>query len=90
MARAWTTQDVPQVQYAAKMIMVEASKPSPLAESQIQSCCTDLPVAADVEGDGDWAGADDAKSTQCTVMMFGDHLPRGDDVNAGLRGDVKR
>eukprot|EP00959_Pyramimonas_sp_CCMP1952_P004998 104721-Pyramimonas_sp.AAC.1 len=68
--------------------MAEASKPTLLAEVRLKraarylvGCAVtewhcplqDLPVTADVEGDSDWAGADDAKSTQCTVMMFGDH-----------------
>eukprot|EP00959_Pyramimonas_sp_CCMP1952_P184905 3866148-Pyramimonas_sp.AAC.1 len=63
------------------MAMAEASRPTPLAEVRLNRAARhlvggpvaewhcplqDLPVAADVEGDSAWAGAGDAKSTQCT------------------------
>ena len=32
-----------------------------------------LPSEVLVEGDSDWAGGADAKSTQCSVMLFGSH-----------------
>eukprot|EP00959_Pyramimonas_sp_CCMP1952_P029300 615081-Pyramimonas_sp.AAC.1 len=69
------------------MVMAEASRPTPLAEARLQRAARylvgcpvtewhyplqDLPVTADVEGDRALAGADDAKPTQCTVLMFGD------------------
>eukprot|EP00974_Lingulodinium_polyedra_P028366 2736474-Lingulodinium_polyedra.AAC.1 len=72
--------DVPQVQYAAKMIMAEASRPTPLAEVRLKRAARylngapitewhyplqELPTEALVESDSDWAGSDDAKSTQC-------------------------
>ena len=32
-----------------------------------------LPTELVVSGDADWAGAEDTRSTQCTVAMFGGH-----------------
>ena len=80
--------DVPQVQFAAKMVMAEASRPTPLAEVRLRRAARylvgnpitewhyplqELPTTVVVEADSDWAGSEDAKSTQCTVMMFGEH-----------------
>ena len=85
----YLAQDVPQVQFAAKMIMAEATKPTALAEVRLKRAARyligcpitewhfplqDLPDRASVEADSDWAGDENAKSTQCTVMLFGEHV----------------
>ena len=84
----YLSQDVPQIQFAAKCIMSDAQHPTLLTEARLKRAgrylighpvtewhypVQDLPQFVLVEGDADWAGAEDAKSTQCTVMMFGDH-----------------
>eukprot|EP00959_Pyramimonas_sp_CCMP1952_P398791 8356159-Pyramimonas_sp.AAC.1 len=63
------------------MVVAEASRPAPFAQVGLKRAAwylvgrpvtewhcplQGLPVAVDVEGDSDWAGVGDAKSTQCT------------------------